>query len=229
MIDLHVHSNFSDGDNSPEEIVNEGILLGYKVIGLCEHVRKETDWFDDYLAEIRRLKQKYAAQIRILTAIEAKVLDFEGNIDARPEFFQADLVYAAVHRVPCGEGKFHSSFEKAGQLKRDWIRVFEAVTLRNKNAHALAHPVFPAVNFGFDIEDKEIEQLATILIGSGKALEINIKYKHPACEQLLFRLAGKVPFTLGTDSHSITEMRTRRKALMEAFHKWGNYLLLPPV
>ena len=37
MIDLHTHSNFSDGTDSPAELINKALAAGVKVIALTDH------------------------------------------------------------------------------------------------------------------------------------------------------------------------------------------------
>lgn len=37
MIDLHTHTNFSDGTDSPTELVNKALAVGISVLGLTDH------------------------------------------------------------------------------------------------------------------------------------------------------------------------------------------------
>ena len=37
MIDLHTHTNCSDGTDSPRELVNKAIVQGLEVLGICDH------------------------------------------------------------------------------------------------------------------------------------------------------------------------------------------------
>ncbi len=37
MIDLHTHTNKSDGTDSPRELVNKAIVQGLTVLGICDH------------------------------------------------------------------------------------------------------------------------------------------------------------------------------------------------
>ena len=121
MLDLHVHTTFSDGKNSPEEVVLQAIELGYRGIALCEHIRAESMWFVEYLSEVARLRCKYGNHIRIYTALESKITDHRGGVDARPEFFDVDIFYAAVHRIALGENLFSSGKENRVLLKEAWF------------------------------------------------------------------------------------------------------------
>ncbi|MBQ0110364.1 MAG: histidinol-phosphatase HisJ family protein [Oscillospiraceae bacterium] len=77
--DLHVHTVFSDGKNTPEEMISTAIDLGFEKIGISDHsytfydptyycLPKEK--IEEYKAEILSLKQKYRDKIEVLLGIE---------------------------------------------------------------------------------------------------------------------------------------------------------------
>ncbi len=78
MTDLHVHTNFCDGQNSPEEMVLSAIEKGVKRLGLVVHSYVPFDplscvsmeRIEDYVYEISLLKKKYADKIEILCGVE---------------------------------------------------------------------------------------------------------------------------------------------------------------
>lgn len=76
--DIHTHTTFCDGKNTPEEMVLAGIDAGLDTIGFSGHAAMP---FDDgcgmynektclYKNEINRLKKKYTGKIDILLGIE---------------------------------------------------------------------------------------------------------------------------------------------------------------
>lgn len=87
LFDLHTHTTYSDGKNTPEEMVQAAIAKGLDAIGFSEHSWVSFDPHPDmpldqitnYQAEIAALKQKYAGEIRILCGIEQ---DFYSDIPA---------------------------------------------------------------------------------------------------------------------------------------------------
>lgn len=101
--DFHTHTTFSDGKNTPEEMVLQAIARGMDTLGFSDHsyvpfdpvgcLHPETELL--YRREIARLKQKYAGQIKILCGVE---MDFDspGNADAY------DYVIGSVHYVTVG-------------------------------------------------------------------------------------------------------------------------------
>ena len=73
---LHTHTTFCDGKNTPEEMVERAILLGFDSLGFSGHAPsvQRTDWemekTEKYKAEILRLKQKYEGKIELFLGIE---------------------------------------------------------------------------------------------------------------------------------------------------------------
>lgn len=101
--DLHVHTNFSDGANTPEEMVLAAIKKGMTVIGFSDHSYTSIDRqycmpkerLPEYRAEIARLSEKYKDRIRILCGIEQ-----DYYADDPGEGF--DHVIGSVHYVRFG-------------------------------------------------------------------------------------------------------------------------------
>lgn len=100
--DLHAHTNFCDGKNSPEEMVCAAIAQGMETVGLVVH--SYTDFDESYCVkkenigvfqdEMRRLKEKYAGRIRVLSGVEQDV-----RSTAPTDGF--DYVIGASHYLIC--------------------------------------------------------------------------------------------------------------------------------
>lgn len=67
----HTHTKFCDGDNTAEEMVQRALDLGFEHLGFSGHMDPDIhmDW-PSYVAEIDRLKKKYAAQLDIIMGVE---------------------------------------------------------------------------------------------------------------------------------------------------------------
>ncbi|MBO4322310.1 MAG: histidinol-phosphatase [Clostridia bacterium] len=98
--DFHLHSLFSDGKNSPEEVVLAAIGKGMTAIGFSDHswtpfdesycMKRER--ISDYMLEIARLKRKYRGRIKIFCGIEQ---DYFAGLPAGG----FDYVIGSVHYV----------------------------------------------------------------------------------------------------------------------------------
>ena len=105
---LHQHTVYSDGKNTIEEVVISAIENNMVSIGISDHsftlhdssyCMKETD-YENYLAEIELVKQKYAGKVDVFKGIE---LDYYSKINAN----LFDYIIASVHYL-YGNGKYYA-------------------------------------------------------------------------------------------------------------------------
>ncbi|MDO4608371.1 MAG: histidinol-phosphatase HisJ family protein [Clostridia bacterium] len=76
LSNLHTHTNLCDGNDTPEEMVNQAIEMGFSSLGFSGHA--PTPFRMDYciqdigvyITEIKRLKEKYKNDIQIYLGIE---------------------------------------------------------------------------------------------------------------------------------------------------------------
>ncbi|MBE6968950.1 MAG: histidinol-phosphatase HisJ family protein [Ruminococcaceae bacterium] len=100
MTDLHVHTTFSDGKSTPEEVVLSAIGKGMKRLGFSDHsytafderycMKKER--IGEYKRCIAELKEKYIDRIEILCGIEQDLYSAEATDDY-------DYVIGSVHYI----------------------------------------------------------------------------------------------------------------------------------
>lgn len=101
--DLHTHTAFGDGNNTPEEMVVSALEKGLDCIGLCVHSYTAFDEecciperdYPVFTAEVKRLKEKYAGKIEVLCGVEQ---DYYSEADT--SLF--DYVIGSVHYVLYG-------------------------------------------------------------------------------------------------------------------------------
>lgn len=102
--DLHVHTVFSDGKNTPEEMVQAAIEKGMTCIGFSDHsyALEDADFcvarenIPDYKKTINALKDKYKDKIQVLCGIEQDLY-----ADEPAEGY--DYVIGSVHRVKAAD------------------------------------------------------------------------------------------------------------------------------
>ena len=100
MSDLHTHTVYSDGRDTPEEMVLSAIEKGLEEIGISDHSYTDfdTSWcmkredIPRYKAEINGLKAKYAGKISVKCGVEQDYRSAEST-----EGF--DYVIGSVHYV----------------------------------------------------------------------------------------------------------------------------------
>lgn len=100
---FHVHTTFSDGAGTLEQMVKGAQALGYRYIGISDHSQAAAyaqgltpERIAEQHAEIDRLNQELSG-IRILKGIEADILS-DGAVDYDPEVLKTfDFVIASIH------------------------------------------------------------------------------------------------------------------------------------
>ncbi len=99
-VDLHIHSTYSDGVNSIEEIIKSAIDKGFEFVGISDHsftpfdlsyCMKRTD-YSKYIGEINYLKEKFKDKIKIYCGIEQDFFSDEDTSDF-------DYTIGSVHYI----------------------------------------------------------------------------------------------------------------------------------
>ena len=116
--DFHIHTNFGDGKDSPEEIVVHAINRGLDAIGFSEHAYVpfdagyclNPDSAIVYRNEILRLKDKYADKIKILCGIEADSF-------ATCDYESYDYVIGSVHYLSISNNIYSIDLSKEETMR----------------------------------------------------------------------------------------------------------------
>lgn len=139
MFDLHTHTTFSDGENTPEEMILGAIGKGLDMIGFSDHAYTSFDLqycmskdrLEDYRREILALKEKYRGKIKVLLGIEQ---DYYSDFPA----VGYDYIIGSVHYLKAGNTYFPVD-ENAEILSENCRRFFGG------DFYALAEAYFAAV------------------------------------------------------------------------------------
>ena len=117
--DFHVHTTFCDGRNTAEEMAEAALAAGMYGIGFSSHspmpfecywvIREER--IRDYKAEIKRLKEKFAGRITILTGLE---LDLHSELPLDG----LDYIISSTHFVK-KDGQYLPVDESADRIIKD--------------------------------------------------------------------------------------------------------------
>ena len=101
---LHTHTSYCDGADSPEEIIIEAINKGFESIGFSGHSYAEYSSFfvkkgdktEEYKKAVLNLKERYKERIKIYLGLE---VDMYSN----PDMKGYDYLIGSVHYLKCGE------------------------------------------------------------------------------------------------------------------------------
>ena len=120
MTDLHVHTVFCDGHDTPEEMVNGAVEKGLEKLGIVVHSYVPFDPescvapenVEDFIFEVAELKKKYKDIIDISCGIE---LDVFSTQDTSP----FDYVIGSVHYLKHGDK--YISVDETPEMLADMI------------------------------------------------------------------------------------------------------------
>jgi DNA polymerase (family X) len=197
--DLHVHTTWSDGASSIEEVARSAQKKGYQYVAICDHSKSlriahglDESKLMKQIEEIDRLNERLKG-FRVLRGSEVDILT-DGRLDFPDKILQhLDFVVAGVH----------SGFKQdRTKMTRRIIRALE-----NPHVRALAHPSGRILG-GRDPYEVELEEVMEAARQHGKALEINAYFERLDLDDIHCRKAREmgIPLAIGTDAHHTDQM-----------------------
>jgi DNA polymerase (family 10) len=197
--DFHVHSKWSDGTSSIEEMARAAQKRGYQYVAICDHSKslKIAHGLDEsrlikQIEEIDRVNGKLKG-FQILKGTEVDILA-DGKLDLSEKVLgKLDLVAAAVH----------SGFKQ--EKEKMTKRIVRA--LENPRVHILVHPSGRLLG-ARDPYEVDIDEVMETAKRYGKALEINAYFERLDLDDIRCRKAKEmgIPLAIGTDSHHLDQM-----------------------
>ncbi len=210
--DLHMHTNWSDGLHTIEQMARAAEKMGYKYIAITDHSKSqhiahgmEEKRLAQYLKEIDKVQNK--VKIRILKGSEVEVLA-DGSLDYSDKILkQLDIVLAAVH----------SGFKAPRQQTTK--RIMNA--LSNHYVNILVHPTGRLINQR-DPLDFDFDKVASFAKEQGIALEIDSYPSRLDLKDVLARRAVELgcKLSIDTDSHAIGHLRFMELGIAQARRGW---------
>lgn len=211
--DLHVHSNWTDGTASIEEMVRAAKARGYAYVAITDHSRHVTvaHGMDavrlvKQLDEIERVSEKVPG-IAVLKGIELDILA-DGKLDLPDKMLaRLDLVIAAVHY------KFDLSREAQTE------RIIRAMD--NKHVSIIAHPTGRLIGER-DPYAVDVERLIEAARDRGCALELNSQPERLDLNDIHVQAAkaGGVRIAISTDAHAAAALDFMRFGVDQARRGW---------
>jgi len=212
-VDFHVHTKWSDGANSIEEMAGAGIKKGYSYIAVTDHSKslrvarglKEND-VSGQIDEIKKINKKYP-NFKIFTGTETDIkengeLDFDDSLLKR-----LDVVIAGVH----------------SKLKMDEKAMTERIitAMGNKNVDIIAHPT------GRVIGKREpyrlnMEKILDAASRNKTCLEINALPDRLDLNDTYIKMAREksVKLCINTDAHNLSHFDMMKYGVFNARRGW---------
>ena len=154
--EMHCHTTFCDGRDTPEQMVLAAIDRGLARIGFSAHAPTpmgedycmRDDRVEEYIATVRALGDRYADRIEVLCGIEQ-------DLFSSPVSGKLDYVIGSVHHIKAN-GKFYSVDDTPAELARCCREGFDG------DAYAMCEAYFAQVSRLADIKPDIIGHLDLI-------------------------------------------------------------------
>jgi DNA polymerase (family 10) len=211
--DCHMHTVWSDGANTTEEMVKAAIDFGHSYIAITDHSVSSyiANGLNEkrllqHLTEIDKLQRKYP-EITILKGSEVDIKK-DGSLDYKPALLKKlDIVVASAHQ------RFKADRSEATK------RYLHAIG--SGNVTVVGHPTGRLINER-DPFDFDFEKTVQSCVDAGVALEINSTPSRLDLKDNLIKTAKELgaSFMIDTDSHSIDHLRFIELGIAQARRGW---------
>ena len=211
--DLHIHSNWTDGRSTIEEMALSARKMGYQYVAICDHSPTigitnglTPERIEKQKEEIEKLNQKFKG-FKILRGAEVDIksngkMDFEDDI-----LKDLDVIIGAVHT------KFTQSKEEMTK------RIIQAI--ENPYVDIIAHPTGRLIGKR-DPYEVDIDKILDAAKSNGKIMELNVYPDRLDLNDLNCRKAKEkgVKIAISTDAHWTEHLNWIRYGIATARRGW---------
>lgn len=212
--DLHVHSNWSDGANSIEEIALAARERGYSYLAITDHSRSlrvarglDEERLCRQRLEIESINRMFD-DFQLLAGIEVDILP-DGSLDFDDDILEEmDVVIASIH----------SGFKQ----DRDTLTSRIIAAIRNEHVDIIGHPSGRLLGRRGSYQI-DMERVLDAAAETGTALEINASPDRLDLNDHYIRLGKErgVRFSINTDAHGRHCLADMRYGVLTARRGWA--------
>jgi len=208
--DLHMHTNWSDGINTIEEMVKACIRMGYEYMAISDHSQSARvangltpERFKEQKEEIERVRKLYGDKITILWSAEVDILP-DGSLDLPDELLKEfDFVTASIH---------------SGFNRDNTDRILKA--MENPYVNLIGHPFGKQYGYreGYPLDFEKVLEKAK---ETNTALEINSQREDLDSQHIKQAVEKGVKLVINSDAHSVGQLWSVKIGLGLARRGWA--------
>lgn len=211
--DLHVHTEWSDGSASIEEMARAARDLGYEYVAVSDHSRSlrvarglDPERLRQQAAVIAQLNEELAP-FRILHGAEVDIMK-DGSLDYPEDVLAGlDVVVASVH--------------SAFRLDREAMTARVLAAVRHPLVHVVGHPTARLLGRRPPVE-LDLERVLEACAEHGTALELNASPDRLDLAVHHARAAAEagIPLVINTDAHHVASLADMEPGVHYARRAW---------
>jgi DNA polymerase (family X) len=205
--DLHMHTDWSDGRATLDEMVLAAKERGHLYIAICDHARRLRDGRLEAQTKAIAEVQERVSGIIILAGIEVDIRA-DGSVDyADEDLAERDWVMASIH----------SGFDGP----RDRLTERLVAAMQSPHVDCIGHPTGRKINRRPPY-DLDFERVCEVAAETGTFLEINAQPDRMDLTDTLARAAADagVGIVVSTDAHRLHELDNLELGVAQARRGW---------
>ncbi|MGI6145067.1 MAG: PHP domain-containing protein [Clostridia bacterium] len=208
--DYHLHSSYSDGRCSVEEMVMAASLTGLAEMGLADHGPrnlftglKSEQMLLEIKKEIEQLRPQYP-DLQIKLGVEANIVSLNGQLDVGKELIaELDFLIVGLHPYILPDRVVDIPWILRNQTEKIFPSIKNRV--RNENTKALVETIYryevdiishPGLKMPIDITE-----VARACLKRDTCWEINTGHKFPGLQEVSTVARQGVNFIVNSDAH----------------------------
>lgn len=212
--DFHTHTEWSDGSETLETLLNAALSRGYEYVAVTDHSQSlkianglTPERLRKQIALLRKVEKNLDGRMRVLSGSEVDIKP-DGSLDFPPSVLrELDIVIGSVH------SRF--KMERSEMTKRITAAV------ESGSIDILGHPTGRLIGER-DPYDFDLEKVFSAAKSSGVCMELNCFPNRLDLRDVHCRLAGQsgVKIALGTDSHRTEQLDFIKYGVTTARRGW---------
>jgi DNA polymerase (family X) len=205
--DLHMHTDWSDGRGTLEEMVRAARELGHRYVAICDHARRLRDGRLERQTEVIAELNESLSDIRVLAGVEVDIRG-DGSLDF-PDEALADREWVMA--------SIHSGFDHP----RERLTARIVAAIENPHVDCIGHPTGRKINRRSPY-DLDLERVFERAVATGTFLEINAQPDRLDLTDVHARAAAEagVGIVVSTDAHRVHELVNLELGVAQARRGW---------
>ena len=207
--DFHIHTNYTDGKATVQQVFEKGIQAGLDVIVFTEHTEpwrtSASQWFLNYVAEIEKVRMIFQDEIKVFVGIEANAISFDGEVEVTAQMREkSEFILGAAHRYPGLVDRKITDLSASEAIELEYKTLMGLAI--SDEIDAIAHIGATCTKYCAPFPLNFMREIIRTAVKSGIAIEVNPIYHNPLITFLELCAEENALVTLGSNAHGFGDI-----------------------